>query len=103
MPVFDINDFENKLVELMEGFYGSVDEAMNKRGEFLYTVRDDATQYLRNKYGEGIEASEYPEFNRRVQMAYVNSMNKLINEYVEFGDVVTKSMNRLDSRAVADF
>lgn len=103
MPVFDINDFENKLIELMESFYGSVDIAMNKRGEFLYTIRDDATQYLRNRYGEGIASAEYPEFNRRVQMAYVNSINKLINEYVQFGDEVMKSMNQVDTRSVADF
>lgn len=103
MPVIDMIDFEKVLISLMEEMYGNLEEALRNRGEFLYTVRDNATGYLRKKYSDQVESDNYPEFNRQVQMAYVRMANKIIDENLYLVDSSLKNQQKLDTRAIADF
>lgn len=95
----DMDDFESVLIKLMEEEYGSLEEAVRNRGEFLYTIRDNATGYLRKTYLDKTEPEEFREFMREVQMAYVKSANKIINEYTS----PAEEPQKIDSRAIADF
>ena len=103
IPVIDMNDFENALIELMTEFYGSLEEAINNRGEFIITIRDNATGYLRKKYQSETLPEELPEFNRQVQMAYVKKINQVIEEQLKKRDLETKLVQKVDTRVIADF
>ncbi len=103
IPVIDMNDFEEALIRQMTEFYGSLEEAINNRGEFIYTVRDNATGYLRKKYQSETLPEELPEFNRQVQMAYVKKINKVIEEQLKKKDIETKNLQKIDTRVIADF
>ena len=103
IPVIDMNDFEQAMLGLMTDFYGSLDEAINNRNEFIITIRDNATGYLRKKYQSEILPEELPEFNRQVQMAYVKKVNQVIEEQLKKRDFESENLQKIDTRVIADF